>query len=184
MSDSDEVLIKQYAGGDALAFESLYHRHRDSLFRFVLRQVDNQQQQAEEIFQDVWGSVINSCQQFKQQSSFKTWLYQLARHRIIDYVRKNKIRSVDVDQHEVVESRDDKTPGIEHQILLDNCIELIKSYVQKLPGEQREAFLLKHEAEHSLDVIAEITSSTRETIKSRLRYAMQKLRALMPEECL
>lgn len=182
-SETDEALLRRYAAGEYAAFETLYLRHRASLFRFVLRQIDNQHAAAEEIFQETWSSVIKSHHQFQHQASFSVWLYQLARHRVIDFIRKNKLRAVELADEDVASVAQDCLSQ-EQQRLLEDCVELLKNILQQLPRDQHEAFLLKHEAEHTLERIAEITHSSRETIKSRLRYAMQKITAWMPEECL
>ena len=85
--------MMSYGAGDADAFEILYQRYKTPLYRFVLRQCG--QQTVDELFQDIWLKVIKSRFHYQVQASFKTWLYHLARNRIIDQYRKNNLCLVD-----------------------------------------------------------------------------------------
>ena len=81
---SDEALMLAYAGGDAMAFEQLYARHRGKLYRYLLRQLrDNAL--ADECFQDVWQRVISARAGWKPDAGFATWLYTIAHHRLGDH---------------------------------------------------------------------------------------------------
>lgn len=184
----DEQLMVNYAGGDVTSFEILYERHRAPLYRYVLRQTGNHQPTAEEIFQEVWFSVITSRKQYTVSAKFSTYLYTLAHNRAIDHFRKNAVRLVNSDNSSN-NNQTDELPGNEaspdKQHFIDKCIELLQKLVQALPTDQRNVFVLRQEGFHSLEEIAEITASTHETTKSRLRYAVKKLRApLKEEDCL
>lgn len=180
----DEALLSAYTSGQQPAFEELYLRHRDALYRFILRQCQRNTEQAEEIFQDIWINVIRSNQQFRGDARFSTYLYQIARNKIIDHARidiTHKASAHDNNSDELTTS-DKHQP--EQQTQFELCIELLQQYIQKLPEEQREIFILKQETEHTLDELAQITQTSFETIKSRLRYAMKKLRDWLPGDCL
>jgi RNA polymerase sigma-70 factor (ECF subfamily) len=181
MDESDEQLMLGYANGDMGSFETLYERHRAPLYRYLLRQSGNHQATAEEIFQEVWASIIMSRNQYQASAKFSTYLYTIAHNRAIDHFRKNTVRLVDSENNETDELPDN-TADPAKQLFVDKCIELLQRLVQTLPIEQRNVFVLRQESQHSLEEIAEITASTHEATKSRLRYAVKKLRAPLEEE--
>lgn len=176
--NSDEQLMSQYCEGSSQAFEILYGRHKGGLFRYLLRHCSSKDI-AEELFQDVWIKIVNARQSYEQTAKFTTFLYRVAHNRLIDYYRhlgsaQYSLRT-EGDNQEVVENADapHSTTGVlenEEQTLA------LKAAIGNLPHEQREALLMQQEGHLSLAEIAEIVGTSRETIKSRLRYAMQKLR--------
>jgi RNA polymerase sigma factor (sigma-70 family) len=184
-SDSDENLMQHYARGDLQAFQKLYERHRGGLYRYFLRQ--SHPSVAEELFQDVWARVIQSRHRYRAKASFRTWLYTLAHHRLVDHWRREGVRTV----VSLVAEDDcpdglaaDTEPGPQRLVDLRDCLEQLLQLVAGLPEAQRQTFLLRHEAGLSLTEIAEAMSAGAETVKSRLRYAMDRLRAAMSRECL
>ncbi len=175
---SDESLFATYRKGDMTAFEQLYARYRQPLYLYLLR-LGHAEATAEDIFHDCWLRIIDHHTQFDGQN-FRAWLYTVARNLSTDTFRKAQVRQVDYSQNaEAVVS----TVSAQRQQEGEDCIELIKTSVAALPLEQRDVFLLKEEAGLSLQQIADMMSVGRETIKSRIRYAMSQLRVLM-EECL
>ncbi len=181
---SDEELLSLYCKGNSTAFDSLYNRHRDSLYRFILRQNNNITSVAEEVFQEVWINVINNKKQFRNESKFSTWLYKIARNKLIDHSRKATSRKDKFHDSIDTEAVKSDSPEPDKKTQLEICIELLQSFVLQLPTEQKEAFVLKHDTNKSIDDLASITNTTHETFKSRLRYAMKKLRDWLPGECL
>jgi len=182
---SDEDLMLRYAGGDLKAFQRLYEHHRGGLYRYFLRQ--SNRSVAEELFQDVWARVIQSRKRYRPKAAFKTWLYTLAHNRLVDHWRREGARPVeqsaaDGDCSETVIP--DTNPGPQRLVDLRDCLEQLLQLVSGLPDVQRQTFLLRHEAGMSLAEIAEAMSTRAETAKSRLRYAMQRLRAAIAKECL
>ena len=175
----------RYAGGDLAAFQELYERHRGGLYRYFLRQ--GNQSVAEELFQDVWMRVVQSRKRYRPKAAFKTWLYTLARNRQFDHWRSSGLRSA----HNAGSGGDspgmtlpDANPGPQRLVDLRDCLEQLLQLVSGLPNVQRQTFLLRHEAGMSLAEIAETMSTGAETAKSRLRYAMDRLRAAIAKECL
>jgi len=174
----DSALMLRYRDGDVAAFETLYRRHKDSLYRYLLR-LCHQHAAAEDIFQDVWGKIIKSRANYRPTAKFTTFLFHVAHNCFIDYIRRNK--------------RHADTTDIEPDTQPD-CSELPETLTEKslarrrldaalrtLPDEQRDVFLLHEEAGLSLDEIASVTDCKRETAKSRLRYAIRKLRDAIDE---
>jgi RNA polymerase sigma-70 factor (ECF subfamily) len=184
---SDEALMLQYRDGDTGAFDLLYARHKGALFRYCLRHC-RQRSIAEETFQDVWMRVIGARQRYEARAKFTTWLYRIAHNRVIDGYRADhsgRIQSLHGDE-------DGDAPGVEpaaspvdepqRRASSDQQAARLQALRAGLPAEQRDVFLLHEEAGLALEAIAEISGVGRETAKSRLRYALSKLRAALKDE--
>ena len=170
---SDESLMLNYSRGEADAFEVLYQRHKGPLYRFILRQCG--QAFVDELFQDIWLKVINSRLRYKVKATFKTWLYRIARNRIIDHYRKQHIRPIDDHPEEVNIIRSAEQSQPENQLEANDQHGQLMKAIASLPAEQKEVFLLREEAGLELEEIALTTGINYETAKSRLRYAVKKL---------
>ncbi|CDF85049.1 putative sigma-70 factor, ECF subfamily [Pseudomonas knackmussii B13] len=183
MDADDAVLLRRYRQGDAEAFATLYERHRLGLYRFLCG-LCGDSAQADEVFQETWMSLIRSASEPEGRASFRTWLYQIGRNRLIDHWRRNGRRS---EQQEAFDEQvhGDAVPGEAEdplqQLSLSRDRERLQQALEALPGEQREVFLLRAHGDLELQEIAELTRTPAETVKSRLRYAMQKLRRLLAD---
>ena len=181
-SADDAALLRRYRRGDAQAFAALYARHRLGLFRF-LSGLCGDASLAEEIFQETWLSLVRSASEQQQAGvQFRSWLYQIARNRLIDHWRKQGRRqglqeAFDEQLHE----RPAEEPGPEQQLHLSRDRQRLQAALEDLPAEQREVFLLRAHGDMELHEIAELTRTPAETVKSRLRYALSKLRRLLVE---
>lgn len=169
-----------YAGGDAAAFATLYERHKGPLFRYVRRSVKSQPE-AEELFQELWIRVIEARSRYQPTAKFTTWLYTIAHNRMVDHWRTKGLALVSLDQE------DDEARGVPEPAAppsaepqrIAEATQLAGRFVAALaalPLAQREAFLLHHEGELTAAEIAAATGTNEEAAKSRLRYAMNKLR--------
>lgn len=177
---SDETLMLGYAAGQVAAFEQLYARHRGPLYRFLDRQLRNAAL-TDEMFQDVWQRVIAARAGWQPDAPFGTWLYRIAHNRLNDHWRALKHRPpapVDGDER-AARVPDPHTP--ERTLSDFEQRRRLQVALAELPDEQREVLLLRLERELTLEEIGEITGVGRETVKSRLRYAMDKLRARLNE---
>ncbi len=173
MSEStDEDLMTMYRGGKASCFDELYERHRAPLFRYVERQCGNRSV-AEELYQDVWMRVIKSSKQWQPGSRFKPWLYRIAHNRIVDHWRAGRENNPGIEDENVIQL---DGPWPDAMLLIQECVERLFKLLSGLSEEQRNAFLLKEETGLSLEQIAEVTGTGFETVKSRLRYALKRLR--------
>ena len=179
MSDqqTDEALMLEYRNGDARAFEVLYGRHKGALYRYFLRQCGSSAV-AEELFQDVWVNIIRTRKRYEARARFTTYLFHLAHNRLIDHYRrrtKDLPASYDDDLAlDALPAGDCDQP--EHRVDVKRQVERLVALINELPAAQREAFLLREEGGLSLDEIAEATGVNPETAKSRLRYAVTRLR--------
>ena len=177
---NDDLLMLAWVGGDTAAFEILYARHRGPLYRFLLRQVRNQAL-ADEFFQDVWQRVIAARAGWKPDAAFATWLFRIAHNRLNDHWRAAKHRPPAPEDSDERAARvpDPTTP--ERELSEFEQRRRLQLAMEELPDEQREVLVLRLEQELSLDEIGAITGVGRETVKSRLRYAMDKLRQRLNE---
>lgn len=178
--DTDEACMLRYQAGDAAAFDVLYARHRGPLFRFILRQC-TPRGTAEELFQEVWMNLIQARDRYRVEAKFTTYLYTLAHNRLIDHYRRHArasavlYESADPDDFagDVAGSRVQE-PQVQTEAREQG--EAILRVLAVLPAPQREAFLLYEEGGLSIADIAAATGVSFEAAKSRLRYAMTKLR--------
>jgi RNA polymerase sigma-70 factor (ECF subfamily) len=174
----DEELMLAYGAGDVGAFEELYRRHKAQLYRYLLRQCRDAAA-AEELFQDIWTNVIRARRNYAVAARFTTYLYRLAHNRLIDHYRRRAPAAlVSFDDEDAPMEAPAASPHQEPAAAYESRQKAARllEVLQALPAAQREAFVLQHEAGMSVEEIAAATGVTRETAKSRLRYAMAKLR--------
>ncbi|MBV9189735.1 MAG: sigma-70 family RNA polymerase sigma factor [Betaproteobacteria bacterium] len=174
MEASDEQLMLAYRDGNAGAFETLYARHRGRLYRFVLRSVKSRPV-GEELFQEIWLRVIEARGRYSPQARFTTWLYTIAHNHLVDHWRKRGLTLVALEGDEAPGA----SPDPADQVQARQSLARFAAALQALPPLQREAFLLHEEGELSVAEIAVATGTNEEAAKSRLRYAMAKLKAAM-----
>ena len=175
----DEELMLSYREGDAGAFDALYARHKGGLYRYLLRQCRDAAA-AEELFQDAWMNLIRARAGYTVQAKFTTYLYRLAHNRLIDHYRKNShvamVSFDEEDREEITDPPDERVRPQDETLDARRQAGRLVELIAGLPEAQREAFLLQQEGGMSVEEIAQATGVTRETAKSRLRYAMVKLR--------
>ena len=173
LADSDEDLMLRYAAGQAAAFDVLYGRYRVRLLRYLVR-LTGQTAVAEELYQDTWSRVIDARARYAPSARFAAWLFRIAHHLAIDHLRK---------LHPTVNADDVLVgfPGLPEDdpaLALDQAeqMERLAALVEALPTEQKAVLLMRAEGDLTLEEIAATVGTGRETIKSRLRYALAKLR--------
>ena len=174
---SDETLMLAYAAGDVAAFERLYQRHRGKLYRFLVRQLHGNAALADEIFQDVWQRVIGARAGWTPEAMFTTWLYRIAHNRLTDHWRALQHRPPAPEDADLRTERIADPDDPERRLSEFEERRRLQRALDELPEEQREVVLLRLEHDMTLEEIGEATGVGRETVKSRLRYAMDKLRA-------
>lgn len=182
MAAGDEQLMLAYREGDAAAFDELYRRHKGGLYRYVLRSV-RERAVAEELYQEIWMRAIEARGRYHVQAKFTTWLYTIAHNRLVDHWRKKGLKLVPIgaDGDEAAELPG--APADEPQRIAEAKQGLARflAALEALPAAQREAFLLHQEAGMSVAEIARATGSNEEAAKSRLRYALAKLKEAMDD---
>ncbi len=181
---NDAVLMERYRDGNAAAFELLYSRHKGPLYRYLLRQCQAPDAAAD-VFQEIWSRVIASRERYEVRAEFKTYLYRIAHHCVIDHYRlrdrkrANRMDSVEDHADELVAYTHEQPEARLSQQQLDRAFQ---QALADLPDEQRQAFLLFEESGLALKEIADVVGVPAETVKSRLRYALAKLRRALADD--
>jgi RNA polymerase sigma-70 factor (ECF subfamily) len=172
---SDEALMKAYAGGNMVAFEHLYKRHSGPLYRYILRLVGDAAT-ANDLYQGSWEKIIKARAGYKASAPFRAWMYRIAHNHVMDHFRRSRpVTELPPDEMEA------DLPGPDQRLLEEQRMSGLHAAVSDLPAEQKDVLLLKLEAGLDLQTIADVTGVNRETAKSRLRYAVGKLRKTLGE---
>ena len=184
VTDDDGELMVRYRHGDLRAFEVLYERHRGSLYRYLLRQCRDSETAAD-LFQEVWGRIISTRDRYEVRARFTTYLFHIAHNCCVDYFRRQSARRAGLT--DTVDDWSDQLVSPVHerpdaQLARSQLEQAFRASLAELPPDQREVFLLYEESGLDLDEIAYVTGVGMETAKSRLRYALNKLRAALKDD--
>lgn len=179
----DEQLMLRYCEGDLRAFEELYKRHRLGLYRFISWR-SPRADWVDEIVQDSWANLHHARARYKPEASFRTYLYQIARNRLLDLLRQQQ-PLLAAELGTGTDGRDafDALADAAHDVVTPDAAldakqrsDSLYQALAALPGEQKEALVLQQFNGMSLEEISAVVAAPVETVKSRLRYAMRKLR--------
>jgi RNA polymerase sigma-70 factor (ECF subfamily) len=190
---SDEMLMVRYQRGDREAFAELVRRYNVPIYNFVIRQV-RQPELARDLTQDVFLRLVQNASEFKHEARFSTWLYTIARNLSVDQLRKLAHRrhaSLD----EPLADGDARSRGVlgdnvadvhprasvERMAASKEVMNSIVRAVDSLPDDQREVFLLREIGNLPFKEIAQITGVGENTVKSRMRYALDRLQEALTD---
>ncbi len=183
---SDQALMCRFSEGQEEAFALLFERHHRPLYHFILRSC-GQQAIADELVQDVFERVIKAADGYEPTAKFTTWLYTIARHRCIDRARRDGRADVYSLQNKISDG-DDASADHQSQLVDEHATaagvqadrkafrDRLQQALQTLPEDQREVFLLREISDLKFKEIAAVIDVPVPTVKSRLRYALKKLR--------
>lgn len=187
---TDESLMIRFQSGDRAAFTILVRRHQGPLFNFALRYLRSSPV-AEEVVQDAFVRVVQNAAEFKHEARFSTWLYTIARNLCIDQTRKRALRRhPSLDEPKKAEEGDGPTLGeqtadgkasVERAVVSLEIRERVAAAIDALPEEQREVFLMREVSNLPFKEIAEIVGVSENTVKSRMRYALERLQEALSE---
>jgi len=188
---TDEMLMLRYQRGEREAFAELVRRYKGPIYNFAVRQTRDLVV-AEDLTQDTFLRVVQNASEFKHEARFSTWIYTIARNLSIDQLRKLAHRrhpSLDQSRPSTEDSRPlgdsiaDPKPraSVERTAISSEVGSRIVAAVDALPEEQREVFLLREIANLPFKEIAEITGVGENTVKSRMRYALERLKEALSE---
>jgi RNA polymerase sigma-70 factor, ECF subfamily len=179
----DGALMLRYRDGDMRAFETLYARHKGPLYRYLQR-LSRDPEVANDLFQEVWSKVIASRERYEVRAQFNTFLFRIAHNCAIDYFRRTgKVSETQVadvaELEEILPGNESDRPDA--QVSEAEVKAAFRRALDDLPAEQRDVFVLYEESGLSLEEIGKVTGVAMETAKSRLRYAVGKLRAALKQ---
>ena len=188
---ADEALLLAYASGDATAFVRFYDRHERLVHRYFLRQ-SVAASQANDLLQETWMAIVPSAPHYAVDAKFTTWLYTIARRKLIDHWRATRQPlllddaandSAGDDEHvlplERIAAPDTIRPDV--QAMSRQQARAFVTAVEALPAAQREAFLPHVDGSLTIAQMAAVTSVGAETLNSRLRCAMKRMRVACAE---
>ena len=175
---SDGQLLARIARGDRDAVTALYRRLERPLFAFLVKTLRDREAAADvlnETMLDVW----RQAGRFEGKSSVATWIYSIAHHKAVSWLRKR--REVELDEEAVAAIPDD-TPGADKAIASRDISQIIARLMEKLSVDHRIVLQLAYFQEFSVGQIAEILDCPENTVKTRMFYARQRLRTLLEAE--
>lgn len=182
---NDKQLIQLYLDGDERSFEELLNRHQQKIYTSIYLFVKDQNQ-AEDIFQEVFIKIIDTLRKgkYNHEGKFSQWAMRIAYNLCVDYFRRSKRRpqvqpTEEFDIFEVLRLADD---NVEQRIMQSQTHEKVRKLVDMLPPEQREVVILRHYADMSFKEIAKLTRVSINTALGRMRYALINIRKLMEEK--
>ena len=181
---TDAQLLNRFRNGDNSAFDRIVDRYRKPLFTYLIRFV-GVHQVAEDIFQDTFLKVLRGLYNYREQSRFSNWLFGIAHHLAIDFLRREKRHQKIFSTNEVDKGNDSY---LETNQLPDRKIEqkelkrILNDAINKLSDEQKEVFLLREHSDLTFKEIAELLNRPLNTVLAQMRYAMLNLRKILTKE--
>jgi RNA polymerase sigma-70 factor, ECF subfamily len=187
--EADEDLMVRYQQGEVRAFEILLGRHRKSVFNFILRYVGDKET-AEDLLQETFMRVIKGADAYKRQAKFTTWLYTIARNLCVDQTRRRKHRkhasldapmAADDDSGTLLDVLPSSEMASDRKSVNKQLYQRLQGAIGALSEEQREVFLMREFLDMPFKQIADVVGVPENTVKSRMRYALEKLRLDLDE---
>ena len=175
MKDQENIIARARRG-DADAFEQLVIAYRDQVFRLALRMCGNEadaDEAAQEAFLSAWKALPN----FRGDSRFSTWLYQLTSHAAIDLLRREKRQIAAEDITEV--SVSDPGPSPQQQAERSETRQAVRDAMGQLSPEYRQIVVLRFLQELSYEEIGAVLKLPPGTVKSRLNRAKAQLKDIL-----
>jgi RNA polymerase sigma-70 factor, ECF subfamily len=188
-AELDEDLMVRYQAGEVRAFEVLLSRHRKSVYNFILRYVGDKET-AEDLLQETFMRVIKGAEAYKRQAKFTTWLYTIARNLCVDQTRRRKHRkhasldaplSADEDSGTLLDVIAGSELPSDRKTVNKQLHHKLQDAIAALGDEQREVFLMREFLDLPFKQIADVVGVPENTVKSRMRYALEKLRLELDE---
>ena len=184
---SDEDLVTAYLErGDEQAFRVLVERHQERIFGYLVGMVRDRAV-AQDLFQETFLRVIAAMQQrrasYTRQGRWLGWTMRIARNAALDHLRsRKKWQDVTSDDDEGLSFWDrlpDEAPPADDRLHEAEQADWLGAYIDRLPDNQREVLLLRHESELTFREIAELTGCSINTALGRMRYALLNLRKMI-----
>lgn len=168
---NDDELMESFQQGDTIAFEALYHRYKAPIFSFVYRYTCNTND-AEDVAQQTFLKLFQAHSQYRKLSSFKSWLYAIARNLAVDMKKSAWSRKVDMNTPETDAASKNARPEWEKK----EITAVVQAAVSALSEDQREVFILNKYQDLSYGEIAEICGCSADAVKQRVFRAHQILK--------
>jgi RNA polymerase sigma-70 factor, ECF subfamily len=182
--ESEQALLERYRRGDARAMDRLVERHAGSVYAFARRMV-GEGPAVDDLVQEVWLKVLRGSATFDGRSRFTTWLFSITRNACLDLARRRQRAPREVaateDGPPPIEGAIDPGPPVLDRVARRELSAFVERAVEELPLEQREVFLLREQTDMTFHEISAALGVPRETVKSRMRYALAHVRRFLRE---
>jgi RNA polymerase sigma-70 factor (ECF subfamily) len=176
-ADSDEALVARAIGGERRAFDDLYARHVDVVWRWLTRLLGTDPER-EDLAQQIFSDVFDSLDRFRGDARFSTFLYRVVVNKAVDQLERRRRRGDGKDAAELADAVPDPghTPeqSAQQRQQVANALELL----ERIKPKKRVAFLLRVVEGLSLEEVAEVVEASVPTVAQRVRHASMELRAL------
>jgi len=171
----DRELVRDYLRGDRRAFESLYGRYRESLFRFLIFTLGNEQL-AEDIFQRAFMKFFEKAPEFRilGGGNFKSWIFTVAVNLCRDEFRRkeNRLRARD---YRLEDAPDTRLPEPGSSADREKVTLIVRTAVEELPVRFRQIVGFRYYSDLTFEEIGRILRLPAGTVKSRLNTALKRL---------
>ncbi|MGV3466849.1 MAG: RNA polymerase sigma factor [Heyndrickxia sp.] len=150
----------------------LFHDYNDIIYRFILLMVNNREE-AEDLTQEVFIKAYKGLVHFKGESSYKTWLYTIARNLVYDHLRKKRTIAI---FGNVFHPTDQKNPLPEEILEMKETTQFLYQALFSLKASYREIIILRKIKGYQINETAEILGWTEAKVKTTLFRALQALK--------
>lgn len=185
MSQNEQLLLEKAKDGDVAAFEELIEAYQKKIFNLAFRIIGNYDDAAD-MAQEALIRIFRSIANFKEQSSFSTWIYRITTNVCLDEIRKKKSkRAISLDEEIHAEDGDMKRQIMSDDPQPDEIAEreelrsVVNSAINSLPEDQRLVISLRDIQGLSYDEISEVLDCPGGTVKSRINRARQALKNVL-----
>jgi len=170
-----EQLITQLKNGDNKAFKELIDQYRVQVINLCYGFVRNQED-AEDLAQEVFIEIYRSIGNFRGDSQLSTWIYRIAVSRALNKVRKSKFNQLFTSIEQLFDNHKTTNSKSPHQILQSKeNAKLLQHNIDKLPENQKIAFVLHHYDGHSYQQISDIMECSLSSVESLIHRAKVSL---------
>jgi RNA polymerase sigma-70 factor (ECF subfamily) len=170
----DQPLIEAFQAGDEFAFVSLYNRYKGPVYAFCVKMLADREVAAD-VMQDTFLRLYENRDRLLKSSSFKSWLFTIARNQCLNTMRRDKRMVGYGDGIEDVPGESTPVSRLEKS----ERIAMVSECLMRLKPDYREVLILREYQNLSYDEIAAVTRSTVSAVKSRLFKARRKLAGML-----
>lgn len=175
--DSDEALMQSVRDGDLQAFQILYERHHRAVFAVALRSLGDRPA-AEDVLQETFLRVYTGRREYRPLAAFRSWLFTIARHQVIDQVRKCRAGSP-LESDDPLERVSDPTASPLQEVEARELSDRLGRALARLPRARREVVLLSRVAGLGHEEVARVTGQSPAAVRVALHRALRELQALL-----
>lgn len=185
---NEKELIKKCKEGYVEAFEELISSHQTRVYNIALKMLKNEED-AYDASQDALLKAFKYIKNFKEESSFSTWIYRITVNVCLDMIKKNKEKrnvisieqQISLKDNDVTIQFEDKSQNVMEDILKNERKKVLHEAIDALPAHHREMIILRDIEGFSYEEIAQITKNNAGTVKSKINRARNALKKILTD---